>query len=69
MSYCYKEWKLYRAELSLRGKQQKEIYFFSRWQPKNGVPSQLPDGYVVVENQRTGLPHLFQIDPTKKTDN
>ncbi len=33
------------------------LYFFAREQ-KDGVLDKLPDGYAVIENERTGLPFL-----------
>lgn len=52
---------LHRREVTLRGGRQQMIYFFARTE-KEGVLDELPAGYMVMENKRTGLPML------KKTD-
>lgn len=51
---------LYTKEVTLRGGRKQRIFYFSR-DPKNakGTPvEELPDGYEVMENSRTGLPML-----------
>lgn len=48
---------LHRREVSLRGGRQQTIYFFAR-EIKDGALDQLPAGYVITENERTGLPML-----------
>ncbi|MBI4185723.1 hypothetical protein HY524_01595 [Candidatus Berkelbacteria bacterium] len=51
---------LFSKDVMLRGGRQQKIFYFAR-DPKNprgtAVPS-LPDGYMVMENSRTGLPML-----------
>jgi hypothetical protein len=49
---------LHRREVTLRGSGRKQtIYFFAR-EEKEGALDDLPAGYQVVENTRTGLPIL-----------
>ena len=44
--------------MKLKGGKVQTIYFFSARKPKSGKPCDLPKGYKVVENPRTGLPFL-----------
>ncbi len=48
---------LHSREVTLKGGRQQRIYFFAREQ-KEGVIDELPEGFVVIENPRTGLPIL-----------
>ncbi len=48
---------LHSRDVTLRGGRKQTIYFFAR-EVKDGALDELPDGYVVVENARTGLPML-----------
>jgi len=44
-------------DVTLKGGRVQRIYFFGR-EVKDGAIDALPDGYIVVENPRTGLPIL-----------
>lgn len=48
---------LHSREVTLRGGRKQVIYFFARAE-KEGVMDELPAGYEVMENSRTGLPML-----------
>ena len=48
---------LHQRDVTLKGGRQQRIYFFGR-EEKEGVIEALPEGYMVVENTRTGLPIL-----------
>lgn len=48
---------LHNRNVTLRGGRQQMIYFFAR-EEKEGVLDDLPAGYEVIENARTGLPML-----------
>lgn len=48
---------LHSRDVTLRGGRQQTIYFFGR-QEKEGALDDLPAGYEVIENSRTGLPML-----------
>ncbi len=48
---------LHTREVTLRGGRQQRIYFFAKT-VGDGAIDELPDGYVVSENPRTGLPLL-----------
>lgn len=61
MPYMYKSWALYKQDIEFKDGRKQTIYFFTRWKPKRGTPCNLPDGYTVVVNERTGLPHLEKI--------
>ena len=58
MTYSFKRWKLYEADIKLEDGQVQTVYFFSRWKPKRGKPCDLPNGYKVIFNERTSLPCL-----------
>lgn len=48
---------LHSKDVTLRGGRKQTIYYFARAQ-KEGVLDDLPAGYEVMENSRTGLPML-----------
>lgn len=48
---------LHKRDVTLRGGRQQTIYFFGR-EEKEGALDELPEGYEVTENARTGLPML-----------
>lgn len=48
---------LHQRDVTLKGGRQQRIYFFAR-EIKDGAIDALPEGYIVVENPRTGLPIL-----------
>jgi len=47
---------LHSKEVTLRGGRKQTIYYFAREEKANACD--LPDGYEVMENKRTGLPML-----------
>ena len=58
MVYRYEEWTLYKKDVALKGGKTQTIYFFTKRTPKSGTPCDLPNGYIVGVNKRTGLPYL-----------
>ena len=48
---------LHMRDVTLKGGRVQRIYFFAR-EIKDGAIEALPEGYIVVENPRTGLPIL-----------
>lgn len=52
---------LHMRNVTLRGGRNQTIYFFARTE-KDGVLNDLPAGYAVMENARTGLPMLKKAD-------
>jgi hypothetical protein len=51
------QYYLHMRDVTLKGGRVQRIYFFGR-EAKAGAIDAMPDGYVVVENARTGLPIL-----------
>lgn len=49
---------LYAREQPLRKGRTQTIFFFSKRVPVVGKPSELPDGYLVAVDHRTGVPYL-----------
>jgi len=59
MPYLHKGWTLYTREVKLKKGPKVTIYFFSKRKPKSGrMMNEMPIGYKVGENKRTGLPYL-----------
>ena len=58
MAYTHQGWTLYTRDVTLKGGRRQTIYFFSKRTPKSGKPCDLPNGYTVGVNRRTGLPYL-----------
>ena len=52
---------LHSRHVKLRGGRDQVIFFFAR-EEKEGVLGAVPEGYVVVENKKTGLPMLKRAD-------
>lgn len=48
---------LHKKDVTLRGGRKQTIYYFAKTE-KAGTMDDLPDGYEVMENKRTGLPML-----------
>ncbi len=58
-SICiYRGYTLYKRETGKLRKGKKTIHFFSKEKPDNGRPVQLPDGYQIAVNKKTGIPYL-----------
>ncbi len=52
---------LHSKEVTLRGGRQQRIYYFAKEVKPEAIDA-LPEGYMVVENQKTGLPMLKKED-------
>ena len=48
---------LHSKEVTLKGGRLQRIYYFGR-EAKEAAIDAMPDGYIIVENPRTGLPNL-----------
>lgn len=48
---------LHSREVTLKGGRQQRIFFFAK-EVKDGAIDAIPEGYIVIENTRTGLPIL-----------
>ncbi len=58
MTYKHGDWNLYSRDVRLKGGRNQTIYFFSKRTPKSGTTCDMPNGYKVEVNKRTGLPYL-----------
>ena len=58
MAYTKDGYTLYTRKVELNGGHVQQIYFFSKKTPKSGEPCDIPPGYKVGVNKRTGLPYL-----------
>lgn len=58
MAYMKDGYTLHTREVTLKGDRIQRIYFFAKSKPKSGKPCDLPEGYKVAKNARTGLPYL-----------
>ncbi|MCC6177882.1 MAG: hypothetical protein IT305_21490 [Chloroflexi bacterium] len=63
MAYTHKNSKgdtyyLHAKDVTLRNGRQQRIFYFSRSEKANESLNEVPPGYSVGENQRTGLPFL-----------
>ena len=56
--YKYGEYTLYKKEISTSKGKKRVIHFFSKKIPAEGEAIDIPEGYEVKENKRTGLPYL-----------
>jgi len=56
--YKHGIYTLYKRQVELKGGKIVTIYFFSGKKPKSGIPTSLPEGYVVGINKRSKLPYL-----------
>jgi hypothetical protein len=58
MPYMTDGYTLHEREVTLKGGRLQTIYFFARNEPKSGTPCEMPTGFLVGRNQKTGLPYL-----------
>lgn len=58
--YTYEDYTLYKVEKRGLFGRKKTVYVFSKEPPENGVPSQIPPGYVVKVNKK-GVPSLEKV--------
>lgn len=49
---------LHSKEVTLRGGRKQRIYYFAKEVDSANALDELPSGYQVIENERTGLPML-----------
>jgi hypothetical protein len=57
-TYRYGNYALYRKEIKVGSGKKRTIHFFSRAEPEDGEPVDLPDGYEVKVNKKTGVPYI-----------
>jgi hypothetical protein len=58
MAYEHQGYTLHTRNVELKGGRTQRIYFFARSKPKSGTPTEMPPGYAVGVNTKTGLPYL-----------
>ncbi len=63
MAYAHKNSKgdtyyLHGKNVTLRNGRQQRIFYFARQEKQDEALNEVPSGYSVGENQRTGLPFL-----------
>jgi hypothetical protein len=58
VAFQHNGYTLHAREVALKGGHKQVIYFFSQRNPKSGVPVEMPPGYTLAFNKRTGLPYL-----------
>lgn len=56
--YVHGDYRLYTRQVNLSTGREQRIYFFAKNEPQSGEPCALPEGYEVIENDKTGLPFL-----------
>jgi hypothetical protein len=54
----YNEYTLYKRETTKPDGKKTIIHFFSKEKPYNSSSAQLPDGYQITVNKKTGIPYL-----------
>jgi len=57
-TYRYGDYTLYRKEIKVGPGKKRTIHFFSRTKPEDGRPVDLPKGYEVKVNKKTGVPYI-----------
>ena len=56
--YKYKGFILYEKKITMKNGKKRTVRFFSKGEPDEGKPIDLPKGYHVKENKKTGIPFL-----------
>jgi len=52
------DYGLYEKEIKTKSGNKRKVKFFSKAEPDNAVPIELPKGYEIKKNKKTGLPYL-----------
>lgn len=67
IGFCkYGKYVLYTKNIELKSGKKLPIFFFSINQPKSGIPSSMPNGYIIKENPNSHMPYLKKINNGKK---
>ena len=56
--FRHEEYTLYAKEINTKLGKKRTVRFFSKAEPEGGEPIELPKGYKVEKNKKTGLPYL-----------
>jgi DNA-binding Lrp family transcriptional regulator len=57
-AFKHGEYTLYTMDIKLRSGKVRSMHFFSKKLPKRGTPCDLPSGYSVEINKKSGMPYL-----------
>ena len=52
------DYTLYAKEIKTKSGKKRIVRFFSKAEPEEGEPIELPKGYKVEKNEKTGVPYL-----------
>lgn len=52
------DYTLYEKKIMTKSGKKRIVQFFSKGEPDEGKPIELPKGYVIKENKKTGIPYL-----------
>jgi Holliday junction resolvasome RuvABC DNA-binding subunit len=58
--FIYNEYNLYEKEITTKSGNKRTVRFFSKGEPENAKPIDIPEGYEVEEN-KSGVPYLRKI--------
>jgi len=61
MVCTYKDYTLYKRNVTLRGGREQTIYYFAKSTPKSGTPCDLPAGYKICENPKTKFAYIKKV--------
>lgn len=56
--YRYEDYTLYKKEMETSSGKKQTVHFFSKAEPDDGEPVELPSGFEVKVNKKTGVPYL-----------
>ena len=56
--FKHKDYNLYEKEIEVKSGKKRTVRFFSKAEPDEGKPIELPKDYEVKENKKTGVPYL-----------
>jgi len=56
--YKHGDYTLYRKKIEARAGKKRTVHFFSKGEPEDGKPAELPPGFEVKVNKKTGVPYL-----------
>ena len=56
--FRHREYTLYKKEIEIKSGKKRTVRFFSKAEPEEGEPIELPKGYKIKENKKTGVPYL-----------
>ena len=60
-AFMHGGYTLYEKEITTKSGNQRLVRFFSKGQPDDAEPIDIPDGFEVIENKKTGVPYLRKI--------